>query len=240
MADDGELLLDVDSLVSGYGKKQVLAGVSLSIGRGEIVAIIGHNGAGKSTLLKAIFGLIPIWHGRMRYKGQVSETPQPREMIRAGMTYVPQGNRVFPDLTVRENLQVAGVTLPDRDAVRDGMQRALAGYPLLTSRLKQRAATLSGGEKQMLALAMSLVLSPQLILLDEPSLGLAPPLASKALSRLCALSRECGVSILIVEQKIRQVLKIANRVYVLRNGGVSYTGPTAVLTDDAKLQEVYL
>lgn len=240
MADDGDTLLEVDSLVSGYGKKQVLGGVSLSVGRSEIVAVIGHNGAGKSTLLKAIIGLIPIWRGRVRYSGKAIETQKPRGLIQAGMTFVPQGNRVFGELTVRENLQVAGATLPDRGARRNGMDRALAEFPHLKPRLKQRAATLSGGEKQMLAIAMSLVLLPQMILLDEPSLGLAPPLASEALSRVHALSREGGMSILIVEQKVRQVLKIAHRVYVLRNGDVSFTGPTASLANDAKLQEVYL
>lgn len=240
MADGGDTLLDVDSLVSGYGKKQVLGGISLSVGCGEIVAIIGHNGAGKSTLLKAIFGMIPIWKGHVRYNRQAIEKPQPRDLILAGINYVPQGNRVFGDLTVRENLHVAGVTLPESRSRQQGMDRALAQYPMLKPRLKQRAATLSGGEKQMLALAMSLVLSPRMILLDEPSLGLAPPLAAEALHRIHALSNERGVSILIVEQKVRQVLRIAHRVYVLRNGAVSFTGLAESLTDDAKLREVYL
>lgn len=241
MADNGELILEVDSLAAGYGKKQVLDGVSLGVRQGEIVAVIGHNGAGKSTLLKAVFGMIPIWKGRVRYDGRVIRTPEPRAMIQAGMTYVPQGNRVFGDLTVRENMEVAGVMSVDRHARRDGMDRALAQYPVLNHRLKQRAATLSGGEKQMLALAMSLVLSPRMILLDEPSLGLAPPLASEALNRVRAISREHGVSILIVEQKVREMLKIADRVIVLRAGQVTFTGSTADLRDDEdKLREVYL
>ena len=145
MADGGETHLDVDSLVAGYGKKQVLGGVSLSVGRGEIVAIIGHNGAGKSTLLKAVFGMIPIWNGHVRYNGQAIRAPQPREMIQAGISYVPQGNRVFGDLTVRENLQVAGVTLQDGHARQAGMERALAEFPILKPRAKQRAAPLAGG-----------------------------------------------------------------------------------------------
>jgi branched-chain amino acid transport system ATP-binding protein len=232
--------LEADSLVAGYGKKQVLGGVTLSVGRGEIVALIGHNGAGKSTLLKAIFGLIPIWDGHVRYNGQVVEAPQPRPMIRAGITYVPQGNRVFADLTVHENLQVASVTLQNGRARQAGMEWALAEYPMLKPRLKQRAATLSGGEKQILALAMSLLHSPRMILLDEPSLGLAPPLACEALKRIAALSRERGVSILIVEQKVREVLRIADRVYVLQNGQVSYTGSAESLHDEATLRRVYL
>ncbi len=240
LADNGEMFLEVESLVSGYGKKQVLGSVNLGVRRGEIVAVIGHNGAGKSTLLKAIFGMIPIWEGRVCYDGRPIKSPEPRSMIRAGMTYVPQGNRVFGDLTVRENLEVAGVTSADRRARRDGIDRALAEYPVLKPRLKQRAATLSGGEKQMLALGMALVLSPRMMLLDEPSLGLAPPLASEALKRVHTISRTHGVSILIVEQKVRKVLKIADRVYVMRTGAVSFTGDAGELQDERKLSELYL
>lgn len=241
LADDGEMFLEIESLVSGYGKKQVLGGVNLGVRRGEIVAVIGHNGAGKSTLLKAIFGMIPIWEGRVCYDGRPIRSPEPHSMIRAGMTYVPQGNRVFGDLTVRENLEVAGVTSADRRARREGIDRALAEYPVLKPRLKQRAATLSGGEKQMLALGMALVLSPRMMLLDEPSLGLAPPLASEALNRVYAISRERGVSILIVEQKVREVLKIADRVLVIRMGRVSWCGPAAtLLADEKKLRDAYL
>lgn len=240
MADNGEMFLEVESLVSGYGKKQVLGSVNLGVRRGEIVAVIGHNGAGKSTLLKAVFGMIPIWEGRVRYDGRPIRSPEPRSMIRAGMTYVPQGNRVFGDLTVRENLEVAGVTSADRRARREGIDRALAEYPVLKPRLKQRAATLSGGEKQMLALGMALVLSPRMMLLDEPSLGLAPPLASEALKRVHTISRTHGVSILIVEQKVREVLKIADRVYVMRTGAVSFTGDAGELQDERKLRELYL
>lgn len=239
LADSGEMILEVESLVAGYGKKQVLGGVSLGVRRGEIVAVIGHNGAGKSTLLKTIFGMIPLWKGQVRYDDQPIKAPEPWSMICAGMTYVPQGNRVFGDLTVRENLEVAGVTAA-RQVRREGIGRALTQYPVLKARLKQRAASLSGGEKQMLALAMSLVLSPRVILLDEPSLGLAPPLATEALGRIRAISREHGVSILIVEQKVREVLKIADRVCVIRTGTVSFSGNAGELQDERRLREIYL
>lgn len=240
LADNGAPFLKVESLVSGYGKKQVLEGVDLDVRQGEVVAVIGHNGAGKSTLLKTVFGMIPMWSGRVRFDGRMIDMPQPRLMIRSGMTYVAQGNRVFGDLSVRENLEVAGVTSANRLAQRGGIDRALAEYPVLKPRLSQRAATLSGGEKQILALAMSLVLSPRMILLDEPSLGLAPPLAREALRRVRVISREQGVSILIVEQKVREVLKIADRVYVVRTGRVSFTGNANELQDERKLREVYL
>ena len=241
--DEMHRLLDhlrVEGLVCGYGKKQVLNRVAIEVLRGQIVALIGHNGAGKSTLLKAVFGMIPIWEGRVYLNGEANPKPTPRGMLRAGVAYVPQGNRVFTDLTVQENLEMGGTTLPDKRALKEGMERALALFPALGPRLKQRAGTLSGGEKQMLALANALILSPKLLLLDEPSLGLAPPLVSEALGRLQQISRDSGATVLIVEQKVREVLKIAHRVYVLRNGQVSFTGPAEALKEDAKLREVYL
>lgn len=230
----------VEALVTGYGKKQVLNGVSLEVASGEIVALIGHNGAGKSTLLKAVFGLIPIWSGQVFYDGVAVASPKPRELLRSGIAYVPQGNRVFTDLTVRENLEMGGTTLPTKQAVSEGMERVFALFSALKDRLKQRAGTLSGGEKQMLALGNALILSPKLLLLDEPSLGLAPPLVSEALGRIQQISRDSGVAVLIVEQKVREVLKIARCVYVLRNGRVSFTGQADDLKDEAKLREVYL
>ncbi len=233
-------MLRVDSLVTGYGKKQVVNGVSLEVGRGEIVALIGHNGAGKSTLLKAVFGLLPIWSGQVFLDSEARTTATPRAWLRAGVSYVPQGNRVFADLTVRENLEVGGITLPDKQRLRDGMERVLALFPPLKDKLKQQARTLSGGEKQMLALANALILSPRLLLLDEPSLGLAPPLVTEALGRIQQLSRDNGVTVLIVEQKVREVLKVARRVCVLRNGAVSFEGIAEELRNDTKLREVYL
>ena len=240
MPDTRHALLKVDSAVTGYGKKQVLNGVSLIVGPAEIAALIGHNGAGKSTLLKAIFGLLPLWEGQVTFGGRVLNSTKPRDLLRSGVAFVPQGNRVFSDLTVRENLEMGGVTLPTKVHLREGIDRALALFPALKSRLRQRGGTLSGGEKQMLALANALIVSPRLLLLDEPSLGLAPPLVSEALGCVHALSRNSGMAVLIVEQKVREVLKIADRVYVLRNGRVSFTGPAAELYDDAKLREVYL
>jgi branched-chain amino acid transport system ATP-binding protein len=161
-------------------------------------------------------------------------------LLKAGIAYVPQGNRVFTDLTVYENLEMGGVTLPTKQALKAGIERAFTLFPHLKDHLQQRAGTLSGGEKQMLALANALVLFPRMLLLDEPSLGLAPPLVTDALHRIRQISRDDGVTVLIVEQKVREVLKIAARVYVLRNGRVSFTGPAAELQDDAKLREVYL
>jgi branched-chain amino acid transport system ATP-binding protein len=172
--------------------------------------------------------------------GKPLNSHTPRELLRTGVAYVPQGNRVFTDLTVRENLEMGGVTLSDKVRLNEGIERSLMLFPTLRPRLRQRAGTLSGGEKQMLALANALVISPRMLLLDEPSLGLAPPAVVEALGYIQQINRESGVTVLIVEQKVREVLKIARRVYVLRNGLVSFSGPTDALADDAKLREVYL
>ena len=239
MPEEPRRLLVVGDLVSGYGKKQVLNGVTLEISAGEIVALIGHNGAGKSTLLKALFGLIPVWGGRIALDGNELRAANPRELLRAGVSFVPQGNRVFPDLNVRENLEMAGVTLPNR-RLNDDFERVFMLFPMLKALLRQRAGTLSGGEKQMLALANALVLSPRLLLLDEPSLGLSPPLVAEALKRIQQISLDSGTAVLIVEQKVREVLKIAHRVFVLRTGSIAFSGLTADLSDENKLREVYL
>lgn len=237
-------LLRIDSIVTGYGRRQVLNRVSLEVKRQEIVAVIGHNGAGKTTLLKAVFGIIPIWRGHVIYDGVTLDRPEPLKLLQAGVAYVPQGNQVFGDLTVRENLEVASVSLtgPDRKSSRrKGVDRAFREFSVLKQRLRQRAATLSGGEKQMLALGMSLVLSPRLVLLDEPSLGLAPPLVKKAFQRIDRLRREHGMTVLVVEQKVAAVLRIADWVVAIRAGRVAFSGPAAELRDDeAKLREVYL
>lgn len=239
MPEEPRHLLMVGNLVTGYGKKQVLNGVTLEISAGEIVALIGHNGAGKSTLLKALFGLIRVWKGQVALDGKGLRSASPRELLRAGVSYVPQGNRVFSDLSVRENLEMAGVTLPNR-RLNEGFDRVFMLFPKLKPLLRQRAGTLSGGEKQMLALANALVLSPRLLLLDEPSLGLSPPLVAEALRRVQQISHDSGAAVLIVEQKVREVLKIAQRVLVLRNGSVAFSGLTADLSDENKLREVYL
>ena len=233
-------LLALENVSVNYGGIQAVRGVNLEVNTGEVVTLIGANGAGKSTLLKAVFGLIPIWHGQIFYDGAALASPKPRELLRSGIAYVPQGNRVFTDLTVQENLEMGGTTLPTKKAISEGMERVFALFPALKERLKQRAGTLSGGEKQMLALGNALILAPKLLLLDEPSLGLAPPMVSQAFGRIQQISRDSGMTVVIVEQKVREVLKIANRVYVLRTGQISFTGAADALNDEAKLREVYL
>ena len=233
-------ILQLDTLVTGYGKRQVINGISLDVAYGEIVSVIGHNGAGKSTLLKAAFGLLPIWKGSISLDGKRLQAPMCRESISEGVRLVLQGNRVFADLSVYENLMMGGITLHDRGRLREGIDRVLIQFPPLAARMRQRAGTLSGGEKQMLALGSALVLGPRLLLLDEPSLGLAPCVVSHVFELMQQIAKKDGISILIVEQKVREVLKIAHRVYVLRSGGVSFSGGVEALKDEVKLREVYL
>lgn len=233
-------LLQVKDLVTGYGSRQVINGLTLDVGVHEIVAIVGHNGSGKSTLLKAIFGLRPIWTGELRFGGKTIGFPTPISLLNLGVSYVPQGNRVFPNLTVQENLELAGVSLNDRETLSRRIQSVLKLFPQISFRLAQRSGTLSGGEKQALALASGLIISPRLLLLDEPSLGLAPQLVKNVLGHIRSISGDGGVSVLIVEQKVREVLEIADRVYVLRNGSVSFSGPASQLDQEEMLRDVYL
>jgi ABC-type branched-subunit amino acid transport system ATPase component len=235
-----ERILSVAGLVVGYEKKPVLKGVNVEVGVGEIVAVVGHNGAGKSTLLKSIFGLLPAWSGEIVIKGVPRQPSRPAELLRLGVAYVPQGNRVFGDLTVGENLQVASSVLSDQAVAKEGFDRACDLFPILGQRLQQRASTLSGGEKQMLALAGALITRPRLLLLDEPSLGLGPKLVGQALETVREIRSSWQTSILIVEQKVRDVLRISDRAYVFRNGVISYSGPAGDLADDVKLKSVFL
>jgi len=232
-------ILSVKGLVSGYRTEQVLHGIDAAVSPGEIVALIGHNGAGKSTLLKAIFGLAPIWQGELRFDGVVLSRPTPRASLMAGVAYAPQANGVFRDLTVRENLEVAGFVLTDRRKLKAAIDRAVQVFPDLTRKWHQLAGSLSGGEKQMLALAGVLVLSPRLLLLDEPSLGLASPLVRRTFETIRRAKAESHAAILIVEQKVKEVLRIADRVYILRNGHVSWAGLASELSDQV-LRKQYL
>lgn len=232
-------VLEVESLVAGYGTKRVLDHVHLHVDPGEIVAIIGHNGAGKSTALKVVAGLLSAWEGEVRLDGRKLHNQTPRDLRTAGVAYVLQGGRVFPGLTVRENLQMGSATIRRSSDVRNAIDRVLTLARPLGQRLSQRAGELSGGQKQLLSLACALVISPRLLLLDEPSLGLAPPTAKQVLGQLQTLSRESGASVLVVEQRIHEVLRISDRVYVLRRGSVSFSGSPCELLDRTVLSRTY-
>ena len=236
----GQSFLKVAGLETGYGQKQILHGIDLEVQANDVVAIVGHNGAGKSTLLKAVFGLIPVWKGSVHYDGRDATGSTPAENVRNGLAYVPQGNRVFGELSVRENLEMGAYTLDGRSEVEKKIEEVYRVFPILKQRENQFAGSLSGGEKQMLALANILVLSPKLLLLDEPSLGLSPPLVKDAFQKIADLNRTFGTTVVIVEQKVREVLRISQRTYLLKMGKVVYEGSSAALLDGDRIREIFL
>ncbi len=232
-------MLKVNELHTGYGKKPVLFGPSLEVTKGEIVAIIGPNGAGKSTILKAICGLIPVWDGKITFENSCINGSTPAKNVKRGITFCPQGNRVFDELSVSENLQIGGIHLKKKElAVR--IDDVLQLFPMLKDRLKQNAGTLSGGEQQMLALGRALISMPRLLLLDEPSLGLSPVLITTAFERIRQVNSEMGTAVLIVEQKIRKVFKICHRVYGIKLGKVAFEDTPYGLLQHIKLKKLFL
>lgn len=233
-------LLKADIPEAGYGKKIVLKNVTVSIEEGEIVGLIGPNGAGKSTLLKVLMGILKIPQGSIQLNGTVITNRNPDLLVRSGMSFIPQGNRVFTELTVAENLELGGYILNGKDKVVSRVEQILETFPDLKEKLKQNAGKLSGGEKQQLALARALMLQPKLLLMDEPSLGLSPKLVTKAFDTIKKINTEFKTTIILVEQKVHEVLKIAHRVYALRMGQVVFSGtPTELQTGDV-MKRIFL
>lgn len=227
-------ILTLTAADTGYGKKQVLFGVDLAAKAGKITAVIGPNGAGKSTVLKVAHGLLPLWSGSAVYDGTPLNATTPAQRVRQGITFCPQGNRVFGELTVRENLDLGGNHLPSKE-VAASVAAVLEIFPQLLPRLKQTAGTLSGGEQQMVAIARSLVSAPKLLMLDEPSLGLSPNVLNDVFEKIVEVNRTQGITILIVEQKVRKVLAIADNVYSLKLGTIAFAGAASDLASDQDL-----
>lgn len=212
--------LAVDGLVASYGKVRVLHGISLTVGRSEIVTVLGHNGAGKTTMLKTVFGLVPRQSGRIVLNGRDATRDSHVAHVRQGMSFVPAEAPIFRDLTVLENLELGAYTVNDASVRRDRLTRVIDLFPLLGERRSQVAGTLSGGQQRMLSLGISLMAQPTLMLLDEPSLGIAPGLVQQIFERIKALSQSDGLSVLVVEQNVRAVLPIADRAYFMRGGHI--------------------
>lgn len=224
----------------GYGKKQVLFGVDLAVRAGKITAIIGPNGAGKSTVLKVAHGLLSPWSGSLMFDGANLNGVSPAQRVRRGITFCPQGNRVFGELSVRENLELGSMHLPKKEVVLR-IAAILELFPQLPSRLRQIAGTLSGGEQQMVAIARALVSKPKLLMLDEPSLGLSPNVLSDVFKKIVEVNRTQGISILIVEQKVRKILAIADYVYSLKLGQVAFSGlPNSLASNTEALKKLFL
>jgi branched-chain amino acid transport system ATP-binding protein len=233
-------LLEVESLQTGYGKKQVLYGVSLEVRPGEVVALIGPNGSGKSTALKAISGLLPAWSGIISLDGVNLRGARPSDSVARGLAFSPQGNRVFAELTVRENLEIGGFRVAPKE-LRDRMEEMVEFFPILKARSHQLAGRLSGGERQVVSLARALIPKPKLLMLDEPSLGLFSGLLKDVFDLLVRINAETGTAMLIVEQKVQDVLAISRRVYALKLGRVVWSGGSAdLIGDPTRLKDIFL
>jgi len=232
-------MLEVEHLSSGYGLVQILWDVSFTIKEKEIVSIIGPNGAGKTTLVKTIVGLLPASTGNVRFKGENVEKLPPYEIVKRGMALIPEGRDIFPRMTVDENIRLGAYTISDKNKVAESKTRAYDIFPVLKKKEKALAQTLSGGEQQMLVIARSLMADPKLLILDEPSLGLAPIIVEKVLDTLQMINEE-GVSILLVEQNIRDSLGISNRAYVLEEGKIIIEGEGRELLNNDHIKQVYL
>lgn len=230
-------LLDVDGLEAGYGAITALRGVGLEVREGEIVTLIGSNGAGKSTLLRVISGLLQPRSGRILFAGEEIGGARPDRIVRLGVCHVPEGRRIFANLTVRENLQM-GAYVRRGDTARS-LERVLTLFPRLQERLRQPGGTLSGGEQQMLAIGRALMAQPRLLLLDEPSLGLAPRLVQQIFDIVRAINAE-GTTVVLVEQNAQQALRVASRAYVLETGSLALAGPAADLAADPRVRRAYL
>jgi ABC-type branched-subunit amino acid transport system ATPase component len=232
------LLLEAVDVEAGYGEALVLRGVSLTAAEAELVAIIGPNGAGKSTLLKVIYGLLRPNAGRIRYRTDDVTGMRPELLTRLGLNYVPQLGNVFPSLSIAENLLVGSVSLP-RGERRPAVNEMYAQFPLLAERRRQRAGTLSGGQRKLLAIARALVTRPRALLLDEPSAGLSPQAVDLVFDQLAEVKRR-GIAIVMVEQNARRALALADRGYVLDMGSNAYEGTGQSLLGDPKVAELYL
>jgi branched-chain amino acid transport system ATP-binding protein len=234
-------MLEVSGISAGYGRVQVLWDVTFDVGASEVVAIIGPNGAGKTTLLKTISGLVAPLAGAARFDGEDVTRRRPNEMVALGVAHVPEGRRVFAEMTVLENLEMGSYTRRARATRPSSLDAAFRLFPVLGRKRHMAAGGLSGGEQQMLAIARGLMAKPRLLMLDEPSLGLAPLLVEELFSVLERINREEGVAILLVEQNTQYALeRLAGRGYVLENGRVVLSGSSSALLDDRKVKEAYL
>ena len=231
-------LLEIRGLRGGYGRVEVLRGVDLQVDAGEMVALLGSNGAGKSTLNKMVCGLVPTWAGSVRFDGRDLTGAHYRDVVKAGLIQVPEGRKVFPNLSVLENLELGSFTRA-RERRAANLEKMFHIFPRLRERIDQHAGTMSGGEQQMLAIARGLMAEPVLLILDEPSLCLSPLLVEEMFTLIREL-RDGGLAVLLVEQNVGQSLEIADRAYVLENGSVRFSGKPDELLQSDELRRAYL
>jgi len=232
-------MLRLDGVCAGYGRAPVLSDVSVEVGQGDLVCLVGANGAGKSTTLKTISGLVRPSAGRIVFDGREIQGWRPQDILRAGIAHCPEGRRVFPHLTVRENLEMGAYVRKDTGAVAADLERVLAHFPVLAERRRQAAGTLSGGEQQMLAIGRALMARPRLILFDEPSLGLAPTVVETTFRIIGEIQKD-GTTVFMVEQNAYMALRMATRAYVMETGRITLHGPACALLDDEHVKRAYL
>jgi branched-chain amino acid transport system ATP-binding protein len=233
-------LLALDDVNVYYGPFHALRGNSLTVGEGEIVSLLGGNASGKSTTMRTILGLIKVKSGTVRFAGTDITHVSTRHRIKAGIASVPEARRVFPQMTVDENLVAGAYTRSDRAGIAEDLERMREHFPRLAERRRQEAGTLSGGEQQMLAFARALMSRPKLICMDEPTMGLSPKLVDQVLDEIVRINKELGVSVLFVEQQAELALSIASRGYVLATGEIVLKGTARELLDNPQIQEAYL
>jgi branched-chain amino acid transport system ATP-binding protein len=231
-------LLRLEAIEAGYGDMTAVRGVSLEVRAGEIVAIIGSNGAGKTTTLRAICGLIPLRSGHVELDGARLAGHTPAAIVAGGLAHVPEGRQLFPTMTVLENLELGARTRESRARRPETLERVFALFPHLAERRRQLAGTLSGGEQQMTAVGRALMACPRLLMLDEPSLGLAPVVVASIFENLARINKD-GVTILLVEQNVPRALRLSHRAYVLENGTIALEGPSARLLSDEGIKRAY-
>lgn len=232
-------LLTVEDLSVKYGVAQVLWNITFNVGKGEILSVIGPNGAGKSTLLKSILGIVPHNTGRIMFDSSDITGESVKKRVEYGICYVPEGRRVFPDMTVLENIQLGALPKRARANMKDNIKTVFELFPILKERATQLAGTLSGGERQMLAIARALMSEPKLMMIDEPSLGLAPNIVLQVFQLIQDINRK-GVTILLVEQNVRQTLKMSDRALILENGRIVKSGRSTDLISDEYVMKAYL
>src|SRR5437773_9350229 len=233
------VLLEARGLEVHYGGIQAVKGIDLSVDQGELVCLIGANGAGKTTTLKGITGLQPIKSGKIHYAGEDITGKPAFQLVRKGLSMVPEGRGVFGALTIEENLAMGAYARDDHAAIKDDVERVFGLFPRLKERRRQTAGTLSGGEQQMLAMGRAMMSRPKLLLLDEPSMGLAPLMVQKVFETVLAISRE-GVTILLIEQNAKLALEVSTRGYVMESGEITLSGESRQLLSDPKVRAAYL
>ena len=239
-SQEGASVLTIRNLQTGYGKVQILRGIDMAVPEGRIVALLGGNGTGKSTLLKAVSGLLPVWSGAIEFNGEEIGNRKPHVIVRRGLTQVTQGKDMYPGMTVEENLRIGAYTRSDKAGVAADMKKVFDYFPVLGERRRQLAATLSGGEVQMLVIGRGLMANPKLIMLDEPSSALAPRVVLDIFSIVNRINRNEGITILLVEQNVRMALLLAEYGYVIRDGVIHIEGDARDLINDDNVRLAYL